>query len=382
MIDNLMSRPDVRVGLALLGFLLAIWLLYSARVVLYPFVIAFGIAYLFDPVIDALERKRVDRTTAIVLLLILFFSLLALLVTLVGPLVMGQIVAMAKNVPGYIESIIARLTPFIESIPAVAEADIKETLLETFNALGTLPLKVANALFQWIWSGLSSVMGIALAIVNMLIIPVAAFYLLKDFDHIVAGAGEYAPPRMRAKIFGFVKKIDEVLSAFVRGQLIVAMTMAVILSTGLFFIGTPMGILIGAIAGLANVVPYLSAVVGLAPALILTVVKFPGLGEPVLVLLLFSMAQALEGFVISPRVLEKAVGLHPVTIMASLLVGGAFFGLIGLLLAVPVAAVIKVTLQELDPVYRGSEFYRGGIINEPEVGEMEPLQETSASEGE
>jgi len=137
----------------------------------------------------------------------------------------------------------------------------------------------------------------------------------------------------------------------------VASIMALILSTGLFFIGTPMGIVIGIVAGLANIVPYLSIVLGLAPALLMTYLEFHDLLHLVLAALLFGGAQALEGFVITPRVLEKAVGLHPVAVIASLLIGANFFGFLGLLLAVPTAAALKVGLFEMDEAYLKSEFF-------------------------
>ncbi|MBI4829456.1 MAG: AI-2E family transporter, partial [Nitrospinae bacterium] len=207
------------------------------------------------------------------------------------------------------------------------------------------------------WSAVSGAMGAAAALLNLLLIPVAAAYLLNDFDRLNAAILRRVPPRRRESAAAFAGKIDAVLWGFVRGQLTVAVINALILSVGLTLVGAPMGLFIGLAAGLAGIVPYLMVVVGLIPALVLSYLSDGGWLTMALVVGVFALAQALEGVVISPWALEKAVGLHPVAVMAALLIGGMFFGFLGVLLAVPAAAALKVALAELDAAWLESEFY-------------------------
>jgi len=195
------------------------------------------------------------------------------------------------------------------------------------------------------------------AALNLAIIPVVTVYLLVDFDHIVAWAALRVPPRNREGVYGFVRKLDGVLSGFFRGQLTVAMIMATIYSTSLLIVGAPMGFFIGAAAGFANIVPFMPIVVGYIPAMALVFAAGGGWSGLLAVTAVFAIGQALEGFLITPRVQGQATGLHPVAIMAATLVGGVFFGFIGVLLAAPAAAVIKVMLEEVDTAYMASEFY-------------------------
>ena len=369
--SEFLTKRRVKTFVSALGILFFVILVYIAREVLYPFIIAFAIAYLLDPAIDQLETKKINRSVAILLLLSLFFSIAISFFMIVGPLAFSQIEEMGRAAPGYFDRIVEKIKPMLDAIPQFDRDRLEDTLKEGLVALGDLPLKVVKGISASAWAGVSSVMGFALALVNAIIIPVAAFYLLKDFDIIVAKINDRIPPRHRGVVTDFVSKIDVVLSGFVRGQLIVAMIMSTLLSFGLLMTGTPMGLVIGMVAGLANVVPYLAVLVGFAPAVLLTYLEFGDWQHPAMVVAVFGVAQALEGFVISPKVLEESVGLHPVAIMASILVGAHFFGFIGLLLAVPAAAVIKVALEEFDGLYKSSDLYGADpeeIVDAPEVG--------------
>ena len=380
--SEFLTKRRVKTFVSALGILFFVILVYIAREVLYPFIIAFAIAYLLDPAIDQLETKKINRSVAILLLLSLFFSIAISFFMIVGPLAFSQIEEMGRAAPGYFDRIVEKIKPMLDAIPQFDRDRLEDTLKEGLVALGDLPLKVVKGISASAWAGVSSVMGFALALVNAIIIPVAAFYLLKDFDIIVAKINDRIPPRHRGVVTDFVSKIDVVLSGFVRGQLIVAMIMSTLLSFGLLMTGTPMGLVIGMVAGLANVVPYLAVLVGFAPAVLLTYLEFGDWQHPAMVVAVFGVAQALEGFVISPKVLEESVGLHPVAIMASILVGAHFFGFIGLLLAVPAAAVIKVALEEFDGLYKSSDLYGADpeeIVDAPEVG-AESVDADSESE--
>lgn len=386
---GLMTRRQAKTAVIIFGAIVILWAIYTARTVLFPFIVAFGIAYLLDPVIDRLEKSKINRTSAILLLLLLFFSFFFLLTALLGPVAIAQVEELSKAAPVYFESLVNKVKPILASLPQVEQGQVEATLKDWLVSLGDLPPKIVKGLSASIWAGLSSVIGFVTLLINLVIIPVAAFYLLKDFDQIVGKINERIPPRHRKETSRYFKKIDAVLSGFVRGQLIVALIMATMLSSGLLAVGAPMGLVIGVIAGLANVVPYLAVVVGFVPAVLLTWLHFADWQHPLMVVGVFATAQALEGFVISPKVLEEAVGLHPVAIMAALLTGGHFFGFLGILLAVPAAAVIKVLVEEFDILYRGSHFFAAEDekkvkpeVKPSEVSDLEKPPEASQTDDE
>ncbi|MDH5509284.1 MAG: AI-2E family transporter [Nitrospinota bacterium] len=353
-------KPWIKVLGALLALMLAMTLVYTARAALAPFVIAFGLAYLLDPLIDKMETYGIGRTFSI-LSLFAFMALAALAVTaFLAPLVAGQVEAVANKTPMYIERLEKALAPVMKSMAPEDGPRLGEKMKENLQGAGDLALAALKTLAAGVWSGISGAMGVVVAVFNLAIIPVAAFYLLRDFDDIVAWGAERVPPRLRERIFSLAKRLDMVMAGFVRGQLFVALIMSTVLSMGLLIIGVPMGFFLGALAGMANIVPFMPAVVGYLPAMALVYADGGGMGVYVAVSALFALSQALEGLVITPKIQGEATGLHPVAIMAAMLVGGVFFGFIGVLLAAPAAAMLKVFLEEADENYMASRFYTEG----------------------
>ena len=349
----------MKIAAILAGAAVFLWFVYAARAALYPFIIAFAFAYILDPVVDRMEKTGLGRTSAIVILLAVFFAVIAAAMALLVPIIAGQVEAMAKNVPRYAELVREKAMPVIERIPEMDRAKVEESVKQAMSALGDIPLRILKSTSGAVWTGITNVAEFLFGLLNLVIIPVATFYLLKDFDTLISKVESRVPPRYKPGTARFFGKLDAALGAFVRGQLTVSVTMAAIYSTGLFLIGAPMGVLIGLTAGLANIVPYLPIIVGFLPALALTYLQYSDWSHVAMVAVLFGFGQALEGFVITPRTLEKAVGLHPVAVMASILMGAAFFGFIGVLLAVPTAAVVKVALIEMDDAYLSSTFFKG-----------------------
>ena len=197
----------------------------------------------------------------------------------------------------------------------------------------TIPLQIIKAVSSFLVNTVSNFISLIIIAINVLIIPVALFYLLRDFDKIKTTIKDYLPPAKKDEIIERIREIDTVLGAFIRGQLTVSVILAVIYCIGLLILGVPMGLLIGLVAGLANIVPYLGLVVGLLPALLMAFLQFRDINHLIGVLLVFGIAQFLEGYFITPKVVGEKVGLHPVVIMIAVLVGAKFFGFIGILLA-------------------------------------------------
>ena len=190
--------------------------------------------------------------------------------------------------------------------------------------------------------------------------PVFAFYLLVDLPHVKKALIGLVPVAYRDVVVSRVSEVDRAISSFVRGQLVIALILAGINAVGLMLLDVPFGLGIGLIAGLANMIPYMALVVGLVPALLLAWAEHQEIARLVGVVLVFSGAQALEGMVLSPRILGKSVNLHPVWVLLAIIAGGSFFGFVGMLAAVPVAAAIQVFTKHWLEVYRNSAIYKSG----------------------
>jgi sporulation integral membrane protein YtvI len=341
-----------------LGIVLLLYFIFISRDILLPFVIAMTIAYMLDPVVDRLEKWKIPRAISIILLIFILVSLLVLLCIIVFPLIRMQVDHLIENTPMYIERTKEMVLPVLDRLAKSHSEKAQKILEEGLKRFSLLPLTILTSATSFLFGALSSLVNIIFVVINLLIIPVATFYLLKDFDRIKEAVKGYLPASSKETITEKIKEIDTVLGAFIRGQFTVSLILAVIYCIGLYLINAPLGILIGIIAGLANIVPYLGLVVGLAPALILVFLQFRDINHLIMVLALFGAAQMLEGLFITPRIVGDKVGLHPVAIMIAILIGAKFFGFIGILLAVPVSAVLKVFVDTGLAQYKNSDFFK------------------------
>ncbi|MFQ5444309.1 MAG: AI-2E family transporter, partial [Nitrospinales bacterium] len=245
----------------------------------------------------------------------------------------------------------------MEKFSAIDPGKTQEILNMGLKKFGELPLTILTSTTSFLWSSISSLVNILFMLFNLVIIPVAMFYLLRDFDEINKKLTDLIPPRFRNLFVEIFHEIDDVLSNFIRGQLMVATMMAVFYCIGLYFIGTPLSLLIGILAGFANLVPYLGLVFGLLPAALMTFLQYQEWLPVLQVALLFGGVQAVEGFLITPRVVGDKLGLHPVVVMLAVLLGAEFFGFLGIFLAVPVVAVFKVLVDRGLVRYKKSSVY-------------------------
>jgi predicted PurR-regulated permease PerM len=341
----------------LISTVVALVFLYFVRRVVTPFFIAFALAYLLDPLVDRLESWKLNRTPAVVLLLVSFFVVVILLGIILIPLLRVQIQNLAENLPDYLSLVKSWIQPFLEDLAGIDRERIGKVLHDSMEKLGRVPLELVGTAGGWVWGSITGFVNTLFFVINLVIIPVAMFYLLRDFDDIVAKIGRLIPPRFYTRTAEVVKEIDDVLSQFVRGQLMVATLMAVLYSVGLYMCGTPLSLLIGIMAGYANLVPYLGVVVGFLPAVALTFLQVQDWVPLIGVVAVFGIVQAIEGFLITPRVVGDKVGLHPVIIMIAVLIGAELFGILGILLAVPVAAILNVLMRRGVQMYRESSAY-------------------------
>ncbi|MEW6488598.1 MAG: AI-2E family transporter [Thermodesulfobacteriota bacterium] len=350
-------NPLVWAGLvlALAG---SLWLAARLQAVVVPLLLAWFLAYALDPVVDRLEARRVPRAAGIALVFAAVLAAAAAFALLVVPTVARELRQAASALPAYAVQAQEVWLPRVEALlgrPLPTETG--ELLRESAGALqerlpGMLP-RAAQALgraFASAWSLLAAVFGLAL-------IPVFAFYLLLELNGLGGKAVALLPPKTRPAAARILERSDEVLGAFVRGQLMVCAVLGLIYAVGLSAVGIDLAWAVGLLSGALLVVPYLGTAVGLALGSLLALLKFQDLAHLLAVWGVFGAGQLLESFLLTPRLLGDRVGLHPLVVMVAVVAGGELFGFLGVLLAVPAAAVLRVGLAEAYDAYRRSSIY-------------------------
>jgi predicted PurR-regulated permease PerM len=333
------------------------WLVYLLSPILTPFVVAALLAYLGDPLVDRLEARRLPRTLAVSVVFTVIVGLLVLALLVLVPRIESQVSKLVVKLPVYLEWIKENLLPHLAAIlPEDAlqldSERLRSTLAEHWSKAGGL---LAGA-----WSSVSA-SGLALLgwLANLVLIPVLTFYLLRDWDVLMAAIQTLLPRGSAAVWTRLARESDEVLGGFLRGQLLVMFALGVIYTTGLWLVGLDFALLIGMLAGVVSFVPYLGLVVGILIAGVAAVLQFKGFGELPAVAAVFIVGQLLEGTVLTPRLVGERIGLHPVAVIFAVMAGGQLYGFFGILLALPVAAVVIVLLRHLLATYRASSLYRG-----------------------
>ena len=351
------------------------WLLYTLRGVLAPVFFAFLIAYMLDPLVDRIEESRllrgkpIARAVGIAVLLVGVFAVAAVLILVVAPMVYEEIASFVKRLPGLVARSRAAWEPLLAELGLEVPTSVGqafEQLHVDVQSVLTKGYTPATAAVKWLLGGTVSAVG---AFVAALIVPVFAFYLLYDFDVLVAKAGELIPPRHRPEAHGFFREVDAVLGQFFRGQFTVMTILAVLYSAGYGVIGVPLAVPIGIMAGLLSFIPYVGSTLALATALLMTALDWQGWTQILWVLGVYGLIQGLEGFVITPKIMGDTVGISAIAVLFALLVGAELLGFTGVLLAVPAAAVTKILLQRIDERYRKSEFFVSGAADESSVTE-------------
>jgi len=345
--------------LALVGLL--VW---GLRGVLTPVFFAFLIAYMLDPLVDKFEERKIPRGVGIAVLLTAVLGTLGLFLLLALPSIVRDASEFIRELPAQIAALEARVEP----LAAEYGIELPSTASE---AIGTLtsggadgssdPLgKAAEPLLaaaKWIWGGTASLLGAA---TSALIVPVFAAYLLHDFDRMTAGIAELIPPKWRPFIVDIAREVDTVLGEFIRGQLIVMVVLAFAYSLAYGLLGVRLAVLIGVVAGMLSFIPYVGGAVALGFAVVMCLIDWSGWGQLLGVVGAYAVIQVLEGFVITPKVVGDKVGLSAIWVLLALMVGGELFGFLGVLLALPAAAVVKIFVMRGLAWYRESEFFLDG----------------------
>jgi len=337
-----------------------LWVTWLLAPVLTPFVVALMLAWLGDPLVDRLEASGRSRNTAVVLVFVLMILLVALALLILVPLIQRQIITLVAALPQGQQWLMDTAIPWIE----------QKTGLEIMAWLDP------GRLFDWVRSHWQQAGGVATTffgyvsrsgfamvawVVNLALLPILTYYFLRDWDKLVERVASLIPRNHIEVVSRLARESNDVLGAFIRGQIVVMIALGVVYAAGLSLVGLNLGLLIGLIAGLISFIPYLGATTGVVLAVLAALVQSQGFDLQLLLLvgIVFTVGQLLESYVLTPRIVGDKIGLHPVAVIFAVMAGGQLFGFLGMLLALPAAAVINVLLRYAHQRYRQSELYAG-----------------------
>ncbi len=354
------------------GIFYVLWLLSP---VLMPFAFAGMMAYLGDPLADRLERLGMGRTLAVSIVFIVLVLVAVGALLLLIPLISGQVDNLVQNLPRYADWVHKTALPWVEAklhldAHAFDSSRLVAAIKEHIGSIGEVASTVLGQISR-------SSLGVVMWLTNLVLIPVVAFYLLRDWDRLVAWIDGILPRSIEPTIAHLAREADKVLGAFVRGQLLVMLALGIFYGAALSIAGLSVGPLIGMVAGLLSFVPYLGFIVGFGSALIAVLVQYGDWTHVLIVIGIFVVGQLLEGYVLVPRLVGEKIGLHPVAVIFAVLAGGYLFGFLGVLLALPAASVIMVLLRYLADRYRHSQLYTEEGPTDPVIADVEVTVETA-----
>lgn len=344
-----MKRAYISLGVGIA----AILLLYFAAPVLPPFLLAAFLAYLVNPLVNRLQRWHIPRTLAVSIILLILFGILVLGVGLLLPVLQEQLTAFIDNLPQFVVWFQQVAVPWLtQYVPA------DSFTLANINAFITDHWTQAGGYATTAWKALShSGVAVFTWVLYLILIPLVSFYLLRD-NQIMRERVQLLIPRTQLSLVQrILRSCNDMLGAFLRGQLAVIVVMSTLYSLGLALVGLQLALLLGIIAGLMTVIPYIGAFVSIFFACLAALIQFKTLWPLTHVLIVFAIGHMLENFIVTPYLVGDRIGLHPMLVIFVVLIGGQWFGLLGVLLALPVAAILKVLLAELRQYYMSSQFY-------------------------
>ncbi len=353
---------DSQKWMILLTISLVGFVLYLLAPVLTPFFAAALLAYLSDPIADSLEQKipsnlshSVRRSIAVSIVFMVLFAVLTVIAVLIIPLLGQQITYLVLKMPAYLDYIQSDVLPMLASYLGIDSSVFDFALLKK---LFVTHYAQAGGLVSYMLSSVaSSSLMLVVWAANMVLIPVVTFYLLRDWDILIGHIDSLLPTKKQAVIRKLAQQSDEVLSAFLRGQFVVMLALGAVYSTGLWFIDLKLALLIGMLAGLVSFVPYLGFIVGIIAASVAMLLQTHDVMQLIPVLIVFTIGQMLEGMLLTPVLVGDKIGLHPVAVIFAVLAGGQLFGFVGILLALPVAAVLAVMLRHMHNEYVSSSLF-------------------------
>ena len=331
--------------------------LYLLQPILSPFVLGGLIAYLGDPLVDRLESRGVGRTLGVAIVFLLFSAIITLAIIFALPMLLHQLDALISKVPEIYRWLTQDALPWLQQRLAIPERRLPQVdwsgqLADNWQSVGKF---TAQSLKRITGSGANLLLSLA----NLALVPVVAFCLMRDWNLLLDKALGIVPLSWQQRTSELAGEADEVVGAFLRGQFLVMCALGAIYSAGLWLVGLQLAMLLGLIAGLSSIVPYLGFMVGIVASLIAAYAQFNDWTMLLWVVLVFGVGQAVESMLLTPILVGDRIGLHPVAVIFVLMAGAQVAGFVGVVLALPVGAVIMVFLRHALQHYRSSELYGG-----------------------
>ncbi|TDJ05183.1 MAG: AI-2E family transporter [Deltaproteobacteria bacterium] len=323
----------------------------------FPLVMSFLLAYLSFPVITKLEDKRISRKVATVFIFALIFTIIIVALIITLPIVYNEILQFIKEIPGHVKTVIFKLDEFLIAQGIEVKMD-KAQLIEHVRILtAKIPMETfgkITGIFSQSFSGIASFFS---GVINMFLFPIFYYFIIVNYENISKNMNSLVPRSIRRSLRAYFDKINEIFSGFFRGQFLVCLVQAFIYGIGLHFTGLKHGLLIGFVTGLLCFIPFVGFSLGAVTAFIVGFANFDGWGTITGVAVVFSVGQIIESIYLTPKFVGGKVGLHPLTSLIALLVGGSAGGLLGMFLAIPLGAIVVLTLQVLVSSYKKSTIY-------------------------
>lgn len=329
-------------------------LIYILSPVLPPFLIGAILAYLGDPIVMQLQRLKIPRTVAVTMVFLFIFSLVLILLLILIPMLEKQIALLIERLPLFLNWLQTELIPWLNShFNFTQKLDINSLK----SALGQHWQQAGDILNNILRTITASGMALIGVLVNIILIPIVTFYLLRDWDKVVNGVRVLIPRSILPTVTDLLTECNQVVGAFFRGQLIVMASLGIIYTIGLSLVGLDFALLIGIAVAILSIVPYLGSTSGLLISCFAAFMQFHDWKHIIYTIIVFVIGQLGEGMVLTPLLIGDRIGLHPVAVIFAVLVGGNLFGFVGVLLALPVAAVIMVMLRYVKKRYMKSDLY-------------------------
>lgn len=343
---------------ALLAVTFLLFVFVSGRIVLVPMLISIALAYLLAPVVRWFERRGWSRSSSTLLGITAASLLVVLVLIFVIPSVWNQLNKSYGQAQALLQDNdrLDQLLTRIKQINPQLSDLVKEQIQKSGGNIDVG--KIAAWVGRWLQTGLFKLVDLTASILDLLLIPFFIYYLLADYRDMRDRIDRLIPPRFRSVTTDLMAQINEVLSSYVRNQLLIAVAMGAMYSAGFMALRVPLGFTIGMLSGLLNFVPYLGTLIGFGLSLFFVMLDGAGVGRISGVLIVFAVVQSVEGYYLTPKLLGSRLNLHPMWVLVGLVIGGNLFGLLGIILAVPVIAVAKVVMGVLEEIYQDSNFYR------------------------
>lgn len=330
--------------------------LYVLRSVLMPFVAGILLAYLLDPMVEKLQKWKFSRLWATLLVCLLAVLIILPAICFCVEMIENQIAMLIRVTPRYLGLIMEKIRPVLASL-AERFPEMPDNQLEMM-----VKANVGNGL-KFVGKVLTKLVSNGFALINLLslilITPVVTFYMLRDWNIFVAKFEELLPKKSKKGIMQILQEINKIIAGFIRGQISVCLVLGLFYSIGLELVGLDLGLLVGFVAGIISFIPYVGSITGFVLGVVLAFAQYGDVSHVLYVVAVFLCGQFLEGNFLTPKLVGESVGLHPVWVMFALLAGGVLLGFLGLMLAVPVAAIVGVLVRHSVQKYKMSSLYLG-----------------------